>query len=194
MANANIPSGMRPVKQGNGSPWTGPLTIYYVSADDNTALYIGDPVILDGSGDAAGVPSVIRATGATSARITGSVVGFGVSPSLIANGAVRPASTAGYVLVADGVGVIYEAQEDSAGGALAVTNIGQNANLIAGTGNTVQGSGFQIDSSTAGTTNTGQVRLLGLSQVADNAVGVNAKWLIRINLPTEAGAASGTGI
>lgn len=194
MANTNSPQGIRPVRQGNGSPWNGPLSIYYVPSTDATALYIGDPVIIAGDGDANGIPTATRATGATSARVTGSVVGFGVSPTLIANGQVRPASTAGYILVADGVGVIYEAQEDGIGGTLAATNIDQNVNLIAGTGNTIQGSGFLLDSSTASTSATGQMRLLGLAPRDDNAFGASAKWLVRINLPTEAGVASGTGV
>lgn len=193
MANSNAPSGCQLARQGNGSPTAATLALYYV-ASDATALYIGDPVILAGSADTAGVPSVTRATGATSARITGFIVGFRPSPSLVANGATLPATTAGYVLVAEGTDVIYEAQEDSVGGALAATNVGQNINLVAGTGNTIQGSGFMLDSSTAGTAATGQMRLLGLAPRSDNEFGATAKWLVRINLPTETGIASGVGV
>lgn len=190
MANLNAPFGMRPVYEGNGSPWAGTMTMYYRSTSDAHALYIGDPVILDGSGDANGIPSVILATAGTSARITGSVVGFLPSPALVANGATLPASTAGYVYVADGPGVTYAIEMS---GALANTDLGGNTNLLSGTGNLIQGSGWQADSTVIGTQAAKQLRILSVVQDPNNVIGANAVVLVRINLPTEAGIASGTG-
>lgn len=193
MANANAPFGLSPIMEGNGSPWSGATSIYYVPATNATALYIGDPVILSGAADADGVPTAIRATGATSARITGAVVGFVPSATIIANG-YRAASTAEYAIVADGVGVLYEVQEDSVGGALTVQSVGLNANLVAGTGSRITGSGFMLDSSTAATSATLQVRVVKLQNRPDNAIGNYAKWVVRLNLPTEAGISSGVGV
>lgn len=196
MANSNAPVGLIPRRYRNGSPWMGAARSYYVDVSDGTAIFPGDPVILSGSGDAAGVPGVIRATAGSAGRITGVMVGIrpGGNNTLIPP-KYRAASTAEYILVADDPELLFEAQEDSAGGALAVTNIGQNIDLIAGTGNTYTGqSAFQLDSSTADTTATLQMRLVSIQQRADNAVGANAKWLVAINLPTETGAAGSTGV
>lgn len=191
MANNNSPFGMRPVLEGNGSPWSGTCTTYFVQASDPTALYIGDPVILDGGSDANGIPSVVRATAGSGNRVTGSVVGFGVNPALVANGAVRLASTAAYVKVADGVGVTYAIQTN---GTTAAGDTGQNANLAAGTGNTIQGSQFVLDQTSLGTGATKQLRILSAQQGPGNEIGQYCTLMVRINLPTEAGNASGTGV
>ncbi|MDO9334942.1 MAG: hypothetical protein Q7T61_00945 [Caulobacter sp.] len=194
MANANAAMGLMPVRNANGSPYVAQLTRYYVPASDGTALYIGDPVIIAGSADADGVPSVTRATAGSAGRITGVVLGFDPDPTIIAAG-YRAASTAAYVLVETGNDLVYEIQEDAVGGALAATSVGLNADLIAGNGSPyIKRSGFMLDSSTAATTATLQVRILGFVQRADNEIGANAKVYVRINLPTETGAAGSTGV
>lgn len=193
MANANAPSGLTPVRYRNGAPWNGVARRYYVPATDSTALFIGDPVIIAGDGDANGVPTCTRATAGSAGRITGVVVGFEPTGPFPAK--YRAASTAMYVLVADDPALLFEIQEDGVGGNLAATNIGQNIDLIAGSGSTTTGfSGFLADSSTAATTATLQLRIIGLSQRIDNAIGSYAKWLVAINLPTETGAVGSTGV
>lgn len=192
MANSNAPTGLTPRRYRNGAPWNGVCRTYYVPATDATPLFVGDPVIIAGDGDTFGTPTVTRATAATG-RITGVVVGF--RPSAPFPPMSRAASTAGYVLVADDPELLFEVQEDSVGGALAATNIGQNISLVAGNGNAATGqSGWQIQSSTAATTNTLQMRIVEMEQRADNVIGANAKWLCAINLPTETGAAGSTGV
>lgn len=192
MANTDAAFGLRPVRSGR-SPSMGSVTRYHVPASDATALFVGDPVILAGSADSDGVPTVTRATAAAAGRITGVVVGVVPSPSLETQ--YRPASTAAYVLVCDDPNQVYEIQEDADGGALAAADVGLNADLIAGSGSTVTGrSGFELDSSTKATTATLQLRILGFAQRADNEIGANAKVLVRINLPTETGAAGSTGV
>lgn len=194
MANTNAPTGLEPVKNADGSPWNGALSIYYVPATDNTALFIGDPVIIAGSADTNGVPTVTRGSAGTSARFTGCVVGFEPNPSIVANG-YRLASTAAYVHVAEGPNLTYAIQEDAAGGALAATDVGLNINLVAGTGSAyTKRSAFQADSSVKGTSAAFQFRILGFSQKAGNEIGANAKILVRANLPTETGAAGSTGV
>lgn len=194
MANSNAPTGLQPVRYRSGAPYNGAANVYYVPATDGTALFKGDPVIIAGAADTNGVPTCTRATAGSAGRITGVVVGFVPSPNIIANG-YRVASTAEYVLVADDPDLLFEIQEDSTGGALAATDIGLNADLAAGSGSTVTKlSGFQLDSSTADTTATLQLRIVGIAQRADNEIGANAKVLVRINLPTETGAAGSTGV
>lgn len=181
MANANTPFGLRPVRHRNGAPYNGGATRYYVPASDSTALYIGDPVIIAGSADADGVPSVTKATAAGGAYVLGSVVA--VEPMTTASTTYRPASTLAYVYVADDPDLVYEIQEDAVGGALAAADVGLNADLVFGSGSTVTGlSGAQLDTSTKATTNTLQLRIHGFVQRADNEIGANAKVLVSINL------------
>lgn len=192
MANGNAPAGLTPRRLRNGSPWHCPLRTYHVPSSNTTALYVGDPVTITGTGDSMGYPDVVAATAATG-RITGVVQGF--RPNSPFPGKFLPAGVEGYVLVSDDPTALYEVQEDAIGGALTETSIGLNASLIAGAGNGFTGqSGWLLDSSTAATTATLQVRIVELQHRADNEKGINAKWLVAINLPTETGAAGSTGV
>lgn len=184
MANANRPTGLSPVKHITGAPYNGQANLYSIADAYGTALAVGDPVGLSGSADGNGVPGIILGTTGT---IVGVIVGLGLLENSLANPGnldqiIRPATAAGiwYAMVADSPDLIFEAQEDSVGGALTAANVGQNASLISGTNNGFL-SGWQIDSSTALGTNTLQVQLLGLARRPDNAFGNYAKWLIRIN-------------
>lgn len=194
MANTNSPTGLQPVRYRNGSPWMGAARRYFHPATDSTALFLGDPVIIAGSGDTDGVPTCTRATAGSAGRITGVVVGFEPNATLNAVG-YGAGSTAFYVLVADDPALLFEIQEDAVGGALAATSIGLNADLVAGSGSTATKlSGFQLDSSTAATTATLQLRIIEFVQRVDNEIGANAKVLVAINLPTETGAVGSTGV
>lgn len=189
MANANTPFGLRPVRHRNGAPYNGAATRYYVPASDGTALYLGDPVIIAGSADTNGVASVTRATAAGGAHLLGPVIAVEPADGSNSGGrdstTYRVASTERYVWVADDPDLVFEIQEDAVGGALAATNVGQNVDLISGSGSTVTGlSAFQADSSTAATTNTLQLRILGFSQKTGNEIGANAKIEVAINLHT----------
>lgn len=192
MANANSPRGLVPVKNADGSAWNGQTVMYYCAATNSQAMYRGDPVILAGSADPNGVATIQLASTGTSARITGAIVGWVPSPTILANGH-RLASTAEYALVAAGPNLVYEVQED---GTLALASVGLNIDLTAGSGSNVTGwSGYQAKTSTASSGATHQMRILGFSQVTDNtAASANSKLLLRINLPTETGAAGSTGV
>ena len=182
MANSNAPSGLRPVRLRSGAPYNGAARRYYVASSDGTALYIGDPVIFSGTADADGVAGVVRATAAGGAYVLGSVVA--VEADTRDSLTYRAASTSRYVYVCDDPEMLFEIQEDAVGGALAVTDVGLNADLIIGSGSTTTGlSGAQLDTSTKATTATLQLKILGFSQRIDNEVGVaNAKVLVSINL------------
>lgn len=195
MANVSMPAGLQPVRYASGAPYNGACNRYYVPSSDATALFIGDPVIIAGSADADGVPTVTRATAAGAGRITGVVVGIVNSLGGVESTRYRPASTACYVLVADDPNLLFEIEEDAVGGALAAADVGLNADLASGSGSTVTGlSGFVLDTSTKATTATLQLRIIGFRQRADNEIGANAKVLVRINLPTETGAVGSTGV
>lgn len=182
MANSNTPFGLRPIRHRNGAPYNGAATRYYVPSSDSTALYLGDPVVIAGSADANGVASVTKATAAGGAYMLGPVVS--VEPVTRDSTTYREASTERYVWVADDPDLVFMVQEDGVGGALAVGDVGLNADWIAGTGSAVTGlSGAMLDTSTKATTNTLQLRIAGFSQAVDNEVGsANAKVLVTINL------------
>lgn len=186
MANTDSPFGLIPKMMFDGSPWNGKYRVYYVPSTDGTAIYKGDLVTLSGTGSADGKYPGIQQTAAGDTTIVGVAIGFGTSPSLMFDinnltRNYRAASTAMYVAVVDDPAVIFEAQEDSVGAALAVTEIGNNADVVVGSGSTTTGqSAMEIDSSTAVTT-TANLRILRLVDRPDNVLGDNAKWLVMIN-------------
>lgn len=189
MPNVNAPRGLIPVCYTSGAPYNGAHNVYFVPASYATALFIGDPVIIiTNSADANGIPVVNRAAGTTGTGITGVVVGGAIPAGQPTIGLTRdspvyrPASVAQYIAVADDPTLLFEAQEDSVGGALVAGAGGRNIELIAGAGSTVTGySGFQLDSSQLATTAAHPIRVLRAVQRSDNAIGANAKWLVKIN-------------
>lgn len=189
MANANVAFGLKPVMDAAGTPFNGSLETVYHQASDGTALYIGDPVVIDGSSDANGVRSVIRASAGGS--ITGVVQGF--MPDGTTNMAgYGAASTAYYLLICSDPDALFEIQEDSVGGALAAADIGLNASMIVAAGSSyTKRSGVMLDTSTKATTATLELKIKGLSQRPDNAVGNQAKVLVKINKHTDSNAVAG---
>lgn len=176
MANVDSPFGMKPVRYVSGAPYNGAANRYFVPAGDGAALFLGSPVKLTGTATSRGVAHVTAA--AAGDTLTGVVVG--VEPVTADSTVYREASTARYVLVADDPDLLFEVQEDSVGGALAAADVGLNADLIIGAGNTNTGiSGVEIDSSSKVST-TAQVRIIGLADREDNEIGTNANWLVRI--------------
>lgn len=178
MANTDMPSGAIPV-DAHGGGYCGSVNVYYLPASESNAIAIGDFVAMAGSADADGVPSITRAT-AGSTNIVGVVVGFVPSADYLSQ-THRTASTERYALVADDPDQFFSIQEDSDGGALAATDVGSNADISPGTVSTTTGlSNMEIDSSTA-TTSAAQLRIIRLDPSPDNAIGANARWIVKIN-------------
>lgn len=182
MANTDIPAGFTPIKHLNGMSWCGKVNTYYIPATDSTALFIGDAVKSGGSADATGkFPTVTQVTAGDAVR--GVIVGFGEDPHTMVQPVNeyrthRAANEALYCLVVDDPDVIFEIQEDGVGGTLAATSVGLSADIIVGTGNTVNGkSGMELDSSTA-SVNAATMKILRLMNREDNALGEHAKWEI----------------
>lgn len=188
MANANRPSGLSPVRYLNGAPWTGGGRVYCIPSTDSTNAYaIGDPVKLAGSSDSAGVPTVVLGTAAATAvgailGMAGTKYGSGYYDPTNLNTTIVPATKAGnyYVLVADDPNTIFRIQEIGTGTPLAAADIGLNADFVAGTNNGYV-SGFLLNNVGENTTSTLNLKLLMLSQIADNAFGAYAKWDVLLN-------------
>lgn len=199
MANQTTAYGLQPVQRLDGAVWNDSLRVYFVPAANTNALYVGDPVLkVAGSADTQGVNGVDIAAAGTSNKITGVVCGFlGACTAGTANPsffglsgtpgpAYRPATSAldYYVLVNDDPEAQFYIQ---ASAALAVANVGKNANLLAGTGSAYTGwSGWQMNVSGITTTNTLQLRIIGSTPGptdVPNATG--NKFIVQINTHTE---------
>ena len=186
MANVDSPFGFKPVKHLNGSPWNGKYNIYSIAVGDNTATFIGDLVSMDGTADATGkYPGVVQ-TAANTILIVGVAIGFGTTPDLVVNPDAlgtryRLAATMRYVAVVDDPTVIFEVQEDSTGGSIAITAVGNNADVAVSAGNTTTGmSGMELDSSDV-KAGTAQLRIMRVVNRPDNELGNYCKWEVMIN-------------
>jgi hypothetical protein len=157
-------------------------------------IFLGDPLVPLGGTDAFGVPLVGLASAGAGNNILGGFIGVCNGPAgsqyTITRDlpAYRVGSVANYGFICDDPNQLYAVQEDSVGGAITAAIGGfANGNLVAGAGNTTTAfSGWQLQSSsvTATANPTFQVRLLGVLRGPDNSLGVNADWVVRINLPS----------
>lgn len=198
MANADTPFGLKYLYSLAGG--RAQTHRYYIPSTDSTAVYVNDPVVLAGSADTKGVAATVtRATVGNGYYITGVVAGFQVAdgantPNL--NIIYRPASTAMYVEVYDDPWAIFLIQDDGVA-ALTADDVGFNAVLIAThSGSTSTGlSGIEMNTSTdapaADASN--QLLIRNLYDSPDNALGVNAKWEVMINLHTYRSTGDGDG-
>ena len=177
MANADNPNGLKLVRTLSGGPHTAQLRTYEHPSSDGTAVYVGDLVKMSGTANTDGVPTAIQA--AATDTVIGVVVGLQPKYGSLEINYVE-ASTARNMYVCIDPHAIYEIQEDSGGGNIAVTAVGNNADVVVGSGSTTTGSsGMELDSSDVKTA-TAQLRILQLVQREDNAVGDNANWEVMI--------------
>lgn len=188
---ASVLAGFRPVKHTNGSPYNGQFNKYMVSADDSTALNVGDLVELSDQAalvDPAGgvYPAVERCSSATSTAIVGAIVGFEPDFSNLNTGSYRAASTRRVVYVADSPDLIFACPQDGTGGVVAAASVGLNCSLTLGSPATTApyASTMMVDSSEVATTNTDPVQIVGVVASPDNDVTSTsrpAELLVRIN-------------
>jgi hypothetical protein len=199
MANSNTPNGLQAVYNSSLGPTK--ITPYYVSSGQ-AALAIGSVVALTGTSNSNNVisggqewpagtlPGVQLATGGDGNAILGSIVSINFNPNTLlpsASGAsvsasYLPASTEGVVFVADSPSQEFVIL-DNGTNALAVTDIGQNANLTIGTVNAFTGQdSTTLASGTLNTTSTFQLKILRLNSRPNNVIGsVNAEYVVKIN-------------
>ena len=200
MANTSKINGFRPVKHVTGAPYNGQANIYGVSSGDSTALFVGDVVKLAADGNAAGIQYVtahaagVAGTGQPALGVVVGVINTKLDPvdGRMSAGSIsldtpvyRPGSVEQYVLVADSPDLIYEVEATAAGSAysFAVADVGQNANIFAGSGSTSTGnSAHSLNMSDKGTTATLPFKIVGVSKKIDNEVTGNyTKVLVQIN-------------
>jgi hypothetical protein len=188
MANVNAAFGLRPVNGLSGQPYTGSVRTYSVPASDGTAIYIGDAVKLVGTSSIInGSPFADVAQAASGDVMCGVVVG--VVPDTRDSLTYRAASTLRRILVADDPNLLFEAQQGNSGTALNANDIGLNVNLTVTAGSTVTGySGSTIDNASEATTNTLDLKIIGMVDRPDNDIGSSAssgtvasRFLVRIN-------------
>jgi hypothetical protein len=155
MANADTPSGLNLVGHRSGSSFNARVRPYYIPATYGTAVFVGDAVTKTGTAnttpvtavgigtlDVATLPEVNKTAVGDGNAITGVVVGF--APSTRDSLVYGAASTERVALVCDDPDAEFEIQAD---GAIAATQIGLNAVLIAThAGSTATGqSGLELD-------------------------------------------------
>lgn len=175
MANVDAPSGLRYVGNIAAAMQSGLAVLYDVDSSNGTAIFKGDLVKLEADGNIAPAAAGDRALGVAVSVKPDYDVAATIHPGYL------PASTAGKILVVTDPNALYEIQEDSVGAALAATDKGALVDIIAGAGSTTTGrSAHEVDSSTLGTSN-GQLKLIKLVDRSDNAVGDQAKWVVKIN-------------
>lgn len=181
MANQNTPFGLRSVSGVSNGPYNGGVRQYSVAAGDGTAIYIGDLVKNAGTSQVINGETmsdvVIAATGDVFAGVV-----VGALPVTRDSLPYRAASTQRVLLVDDDPNALFEVQEIGTGTPFTANDIGLNCNISVVAGSTVTGlSGTVLDNGTEATTNTLDVKIVGLVNRPDNAVGAFAKWLVRIN-------------
>lgn len=182
MANSDAAFGFRPINR-DGSPYNGATLRCVFAAADTTAAFIGDAVVLDGSGSTDGYTGVSQA--ATTEQVFGVVTGFEANPDSLSD-QYRKASTKRYCQVTPALNTYFELQENGADDALPVAAIGLNANFVVGTGDTNYGlSDMELNAGTEATTSTLDLQIVGLVDRADNLLAgtgnANKKVIVRFN-------------
>lgn len=189
MANTSSPGGFRPVRYLGGSPYNGAVNHYYTPAGNGTAIYLGDPVAINGSAQTVNgetLPDVIIGTAGSPQLLAGVMVA--VLPDVATSTVYRVASTLRKVAVARDPSLLFEIEEGTGtsgatGTALAANDIGLNANYVVVGGSTVTGwTGTVLDNASEATTTTLDCRIVGFVNRADNEIGVRAKWLVKFNV------------
>jgi hypothetical protein len=184
MANTNAAMGGRPVGTLLGAPMSGQVNTYTALASYATNMFIGDPVVVTGARGSGHQVVEVATAGATN-QLTGFIVGFEPTPGIVSLG-YGAASTLRFPIVCDDPAALFELQEDAVGGAIAVANIGQNINLVSGSGSTfTKKSGWMIDSSGISADATFQMTVRDIVTRVDNEEATAyAKYLCTINLHT----------
>ena len=178
MANTDNAKGLRPVNSIGGT-YAGKIQRVVFLAATGTAAYVGGLVKPAGSSDADGVMDVTSNV-STGNPVLGVIVA--IEPDEATSLTYRAASTLRYAYVQTDQNQVYEIQAD---GTDAITDVGSAADLASfTTGSAVYGtSTMELSSSsmTASGDGTEDVIVLGAVQRADNEIGTNTKWLVRLN-------------
>ena len=109
MANADNPIGLRPIRKLGGQVYSGSGSLYHVASGDSQVIASGDPVILTGTADTNGIPTVTRASAGATNRITGvmNAITNGEGTVLQDSPLNTVASTSQYILVHDDPIIVF---------------------------------------------------------------------------------------
>jgi len=196
MANIDAAFGLRPIaKVGSAPGGTTGTTKYSIADNQSTAIFTGDPVKYKSDGTV----EVATAGDASCGVFMGC---FYTDPTTSKPtfknyfpASLSPGDAIAYV--ADDPDQMFVVQQDSVASSLSGANINENANLIFGSGSTTTGlSGVEIDSSSATSTATLQVRLVAGYETPSNtistaAAGNNSVFVVKIN-NHQLGSSTGT--
>ena len=200
MPNLNAPKGFQPHRYLNGTSWNGQSNVYCIPAADASQYAPGDVVKSAAGSDANGVQYVQKAAGTDAVRgvIVGFLPGGQLTPNLRGTTIdlttqVIPATKAKdyYVMVVDDPAVLFELQDDGLS-ALTSTACNKNASFtVANASGLQQMSASVLNTASVATTNTLNLKIMGLVQRDDNAFGLNAKWVVKFNLHELLGGTAG---
>lgn len=188
MANTHVAFGLRPVGTLGHGHYNGNIMQFSVPASDGNAIYVGDLVKIVGTSQFINGQTFSDIAIAASGDVfVGVVVGFlaDTRDSTV----YRAASTQRIALVNVDPAALYEVSQGSGGTPLTANDVGLNANISVVAGSTYTGqSASVIDNTTEATTNTLDLKIVGMVNRADNdpgtAVGTGAAsshLLVRIN-------------
>lgn len=201
LPNTNAPYGLMPIASLTGMDDI-PTNRYFIPQADTNAYFIGSPMKLTSAADANGVPGCIAAVGTDT--LLGSLVGAEpanvnapsmVGVTLTLEQASIPATKIRdyYVLVADDPLTIFTMQADATATNQTAANANKNASMTITNPSpaTLPQSASVISSATIATTNTLNLRLMGLYQQPGQAFGAFSVYRCKINQHVYANGATG---
>lgn len=189
MANTDKPNGLKPIGTIGQSYYRGEIQRCVILGADTTNTFIGDPVKLSASGaDSTGKFKAVTQAAATN-PIYGVIVGIEPQPfTQSGSDDLQPTYVAGsvttdqYVLVDIDPNSIFEIQEVSGGTPLAAADIGLNASIVVGTGDTTTGaSAVELNNATEAVTATLELKIMSVIDSPGNALGEHCKFAVKIN-------------
>lgn len=188
MANINAPRGFSPMYSAMAASGNQQARLYFIPSTDGSAYYIGDTVKSAATGDANGVPGVQKCVSGDAPR--GVIVGVRVADSSTSLQGVSlsletlsiPASkTRGYyVYVEDDPQALFEIQDDGLT-ALTATSMNKNASYTVAAPTQGPLSATVLTTSSVATTSTLTLKIMGIKQSDDNALGLNARYIVKFN-------------
>ena len=191
MSNLVSPRGFVPSRYHAGNPWTGGVNLYHIPSTDTNQYNPGDAVKSLAFGDANGISSVTKIINGTD-TVRGVIAGVllaapnlpslvGINLDLTVQNVPAVKQRDYYVLVVDDMDVIYELQDD---GLTVLPNTACNKNAsftVANPTSPQQNSATVLNTASVAVTSTLNLRLMGLTQLPNNAYGANATWNVMFN-------------
>lgn len=171
MATTSAPYGLIPVKKLGGQPYNNSVSQYPISDAYATSIFNGDVVKF-------ALGYINKDTGTTTATPCGVFVGcsyvdptYGLTFRNMWTASTPNVAGTAIAYVVDDPDVIFKIQGDGAGVIFDYENVGANAALVQGTGNSTTGrSGVSLDSSSATSTSTLPLKIVGWDRSGPNLV------------------------